>query len=61
MVHDFAGMSEDLRIGPIGWLMSRRGLWTIGSSGQGARQLTRTSTEDLDPDWLKPATPSRTG
>lgn len=41
--------------------MSRRGLWTIGSSGQGARQLTRTSTEDLDPDWLKPATPSRTG
>lgn len=41
--------------------MSRRGLWTIGANGHGARPLTRSSTEDLDPDWQKPAVPSATG
>ena len=41
--------------------MKGRGLWTIGANGHGARQLTRTSMEDLDPDWLKSATPNANG
>jgi len=41
--------------------MSRRGLWTIGANGRSARPLTRSSTEDLDPDWLKPALPNANG
>jgi Tol biopolymer transport system component len=34
--------------------MSRNSLWTIGVTGHGARRLTRSSTEDVDPDWWKP-------
>jgi TolB protein len=41
--------------------MKGNGLWTIGVNGRGARQLTRSSTEDVDPDWWKPANPSANG
>lgn len=41
--------------------MKGRGLWTIGVNGRGARQLTRSSREDVDPDWWKPAVLSANG
>ncbi|HEU5216059.1 MAG TPA: hypothetical protein VFU30_11010 [Gaiellaceae bacterium] len=41
--------------------MRGRGLWTIGANGRGARQLTRSSREDVDPDWWKPAVSNGTG
>lgn len=41
--------------------MKGSGLWSISVNGRGARQLTRSSTEDVDPDWSKPAVPSANG
>jgi TolB protein len=34
---------------------SRKGLLMIGVTGSGAHRLTRSSMEDIDPEWSKPA------